>query len=310
MPIDNSHGRVFPVRFDPQQRLTLQRCPGGHRRRPGADMRRHLGLLVLLFTVGCDNAQLPAQPTAPLPAPTLQEFRLTGSVRDTASRPLSAARVEVIAGPNAGTVTTTNERGRFSMPESFTGVITVRASKDGYAPETTSIPSPRALERLPAGGASNWDMSFDLAPLGPSVDLAGLHTMTLTADRACTNLPEAARAHLHRNDFIRLPINLFQCAAQRCAVSVDLAVCRSTAVLYPQSVRDSGCRQIRRDLHHNRGTVGGSGLSRNRRLGRRLIWSFRTDGAIGGEFRVLSDDAGVHERRVLGMPGSQQCARC
>ena len=42
-------------------------------------MRRLLGLLVLLFTVGCDNAQLPAQPTAPLPAPTLPEFRLSGS---------------------------------------------------------------------------------------------------------------------------------------------------------------------------------------------------------------------------------------
>ena len=158
-------------------------------------MRRHLGLLVLLFTVGCDNAQLPAQPTAPLPAPTLPEFRLSGSVRDTASRPLGEARVEVIAGPNAGTVTTTNERGRFSMPESFTGVITVRASKDGYAPETTTIPSPRALERLP--GASNWDMSFHLAPLGPSVDLAGLYTLTLTADRACSNLPDAARARTY-----------------------------------------------------------------------------------------------------------------
>lgn len=157
-------------------------------------MRRHLGLLVVLFTVGCDNAQLPAQPTAPLPVPSLPEFRLSGSVQDTASRPLSAARVEVIAGPNAGTAATTDERGRFRMPESFTGVITVRASKDGYAPETSTIPSPRALERLPAGGASNWDMTFDLAPLGPSVDLAGLYTLTLTADRACSNnLPEAAR---------------------------------------------------------------------------------------------------------------------
>jgi Carboxypeptidase regulatory-like domain len=161
-------------------------------------MRRHLGLLVLLFTVGCDNAQLPAQPTAPLPAAMLPEFRLSGSVRDTASRPLGEARVEIIAGPNAGTATTTDERGRFRMPESFTGVITVRASKDGYAPETSSIPSSRALERLPAGGASNWDMSFDLAPLGPSVDLAGLHTLTLTADRACSNnLPEAARVRTY-----------------------------------------------------------------------------------------------------------------
>ena len=160
-------------------------------------MRRHLGLLLMLFTGGCDNAQSPSQPTAALPVPPL-EFRLSGSVRDTAATPLAAARVEVIAGPNAGTATTTDERGRFRMPDSFTGVITVRASKDGYASETTIIPSARVLERLPAGEAPNWNMTFDLAPLGGSVDLAGVYTLTLTADRACSNnLPEAARARTY-----------------------------------------------------------------------------------------------------------------
>jgi hypothetical protein len=158
---------------------------------------RHFGAMVLLFAVGCDNAQLPVQPTLSLPAPTLPEFRLSGSVRDTASRSLGGSRVEIVAGPNAGTFTTTNEHGRFSMPGSFTGVVTVRASKDGYTPETMTVPSPRALDRLPATGGWDWSMSFDLAPLGPSANLAGMHTLTLTADRACTTLPQEARTRTY-----------------------------------------------------------------------------------------------------------------
>jgi hypothetical protein len=158
---------------------------------------RHFGAVLLLFAVGCDNAPLPVQPTLSLPAPTLPEFRLSGSVRDTASRPLGGSTVEIIAGPNTGTFTTTNENGRFSMPGSFTGVVTVRASKDGYATETTSIPPLRALDRIPPTEGSNWDMAFDLAPLGPSANLAGMYTMTLTADRACTNLPQEARTRTY-----------------------------------------------------------------------------------------------------------------
>jgi Carboxypeptidase regulatory-like domain len=148
---------------------------------------------VHLFVFGCADATSPVEPTPP-PAvpPALQEFRLSGAVSDAAWRPLKGSRVEVIDGPRAGSVATTDEAGRFSMPGTFTGNVTVTASKDGYVPETRPVlaqgyPSPAGN----AGGS--WEIAFSLGPLGPSASIAGVYTLTLTADRACTNLPDTAR---------------------------------------------------------------------------------------------------------------------
>ena len=100
--------------------------------------------------------------------------------------------MEVIDGPRAGTVATTDEAGRFSMPGTFTGNVTVTASKDGYTPDTRPVlaqgyPSP------PGNAGGSWEIAFSLGPLGPSANIAGVYTLTLTADRACTNLPDNAR---------------------------------------------------------------------------------------------------------------------
>ena len=100
---------------------------------------RHLAAVVLLFAVGCEDGKSPVQPTPPVSvspesAPPIV-FSLSGSVQDTASRPVAGARVEIIAGDRSGTFETTDGYGRFRMPGTFTGTVTVAGSKDGYRQE-------------------------------------------------------------------------------------------------------------------------------------------------------------------------------
>jgi hypothetical protein len=141
--------------------------------------------VVLLFSLGCGDGQAPVQPTpSVLSATTLAEFSLSGDVYDTAARPLGGARVEITSGPSAGTVTTTDETGRFSMSGTFTGAIAVTVSKNGYVPATRTF-------------SQHVGHVFSLEPIGPSVNLAGVYTLTLTADSACTRLPDAARTRTY-----------------------------------------------------------------------------------------------------------------
>jgi hypothetical protein len=143
---------------------------------------RHVAAVALLFCLGCGDAQLPAQPTPSLPA--LAEFPLSGDVYDTAGRPLGGARVEVTSGPRAGTVATTDEAGRFSMPGTFAGTIAVTVSKDGYVAATRTF-------------SQHVRHTFSLEPIGPSVNVAGVYTLTLTADSACTHLPGEVRTRTY-----------------------------------------------------------------------------------------------------------------
>lgn len=93
-------------------------------------------------------------------------------------------------------VTTTDETGRFSMPGTFTGMITITASKDGYVPQTRPFPPPnRPLP--PSEGVGRSEVFFHLGPHGPSANIAGVYTLTLTADSACTNLPDEARTRTY-----------------------------------------------------------------------------------------------------------------
>lgn len=163
---------------------------------------RHLGAVVLLFSLGCGDGKSPVQPTPPPIAPTPQVFSLSGGVYDTARRPLGGSRVEVIDGQRASMVTTADETGRFSMPGPFTGTVTVTASKDGYVPETTTVPTNPPPNRplpppLPPGEVRRVDFNFSLQPHGPSANIAGVYTLTLTADSACTNLPDEARTRTY-----------------------------------------------------------------------------------------------------------------
>jgi hypothetical protein len=154
---------------------------------------RYLGAVLMLVSLGCGDAKVPVEPSPPSVAPALQEFRLSGAVSDTANRPLAGSKVEVMDGSRTGTVGTTDEAGRFSMPGTFTGNITLTASKDGYVRETRPVvPSGLPLPQGNAGGG--WELAFHLEPIGPSANVAGMYTATLTADSMCTNLPAEARS--------------------------------------------------------------------------------------------------------------------
>lgn len=144
----------------------------------------------------CDSHAPAPGITAPeaLVPPALQDFQMSGAVTDTVNRPLNGARVEVIDGSRAGTVATTDEAGRFSMPGTFTGNITVTVSKDGYMRETR----PLFRGQFPMGGAGQRiEFYFRLESLLPSPNLAGVYTLTLTADNACHNLPAEARTRTY-----------------------------------------------------------------------------------------------------------------
>ena len=154
---------------------------------------RQLPSVVLLFSLGCGDVQVPVLPTPSLPAPTtLAEFSLSGDVYDTAGRPLGGASAEVTSGPRAGTVTTTDEAGRFSMSGTFTGAIAVTASKDGYVPATRTF-------------SQHVGHTFSLEPVGPSVNIAGVYTLTLTADSACTHLPGEVRTRTYTATIVPSP---------------------------------------------------------------------------------------------------------
>jgi hypothetical protein len=173
----------------------------------GSMERRQLYTPVVLAVVallpGCGDARSPVHPTAPPVMPALEEFRLTGGVTDTAYRPLSGARVEVINGLRAGTVATTDEAGRFSMTGTFTGTTTVIASKDGYLRDSRTVPL--GVSPLPLPGGGNWDLAFHLEPLGPSPNIAGVYTLTMTADSACTSLPNEARMRTYTATIVPIP---------------------------------------------------------------------------------------------------------
>jgi Carboxypeptidase regulatory-like domain len=157
--------------------------------------------LLVLFSLGCGGSVSPTQPTLSPPASMPQEFSLSGSVADTAFRSLADARVEVITGSKAGTFTITDVNGRFLMPGTFTDTVTIRATSDGYQPETKTVPPnfpPNGfVPPLPPGEVRRWDVYLSLQPDGPSANLAGAYTLTLSADTACTNLPEEARTRTY-----------------------------------------------------------------------------------------------------------------
>jgi hypothetical protein len=152
---------------------------------------------MLLVSLGCGDRGSPSQPTAVPPVPPPEAFVLSGSVADTAFRSLAGSRVEVIAGSGVGTFTTTDERGRFSMPATFTDTVTIRASRDGYLPETHTVPPPYALPPRPTGEVRHWDVYLTLQPGGLSANLAGAYSLTLSADSACTSWPEEVRTRTY-----------------------------------------------------------------------------------------------------------------
>ena len=143
-------------------------------------MRRTLALAAALVLIGCE----PSAPTSPTPGLAPPTFAVSGRVADTLVRRLAGARVEVIAGPLAGTAVTTDDNGEFTFSTPLAISTEIRASKPGYRDATRSV--------FWAPGNST-RLEFLLGSSAPTVDLTGEYEITFTADPACGQLPDIAR---------------------------------------------------------------------------------------------------------------------
>jgi hypothetical protein len=153
---------------------------------------RHL--LRAASTVAAMAIVTSCSPTAPghtsEPSPT--GLSLFGKVVDNAGRLLPGARVEVVTGQGMGTSVVTNEVGRYQLPSTLGGTISVRASKEGYESSAYTFDLPRSSPT-----------DFVLHFLGPSLDVAGNYTVTFTAAATCTELPQEARVRTYQASITR-----------------------------------------------------------------------------------------------------------
>ena len=257
-------------------------------------MRQMAGIL-LLICLGCGDSNSPVQPTTNQPtpaepAPAPQVFLLSGSVSDSASRPLSGASVEVTTGPTAGTRTTTNQAGRFWLPETFSGVVTITAAKDGYLADTRTVPIRPLPLPTPPGGLT-LDLSFSLEPDGPSANIAGVYGLTLSPDGACSDLPDDARTRTYTATMaLGIPFNLVLRDAER----------RPDRRVALQSLfRDESSRGLRKYVCSIRGAAERDDLPGRRRRSHGVVQPLWNHGAVCGLFPVLPHRAGLVPRGVL-----------
>lgn len=159
---------------------------------------RRLAVLiaVVVTSAGCDDRQdrrWLSTGTGPTPVSPLSPVSpgMRGTVVDTAFRRLPGVRIEVVAGPQAGAVTTSDASGRFGFAGPFDESSAFRASKDGYAEATAPL-------GYCEGCYPQHVAHFTLPLLAPSVDIAGTYDMTITADPRCTLLPEHVRSRTYR----------------------------------------------------------------------------------------------------------------
>jgi hypothetical protein len=155
---------------------------------------RFIAASIVMTCLGCGDSKSPVQATPVLPKPAPGPVSVEGQVNDTALRALADVRVEVVDGPSAGIFATTNPVGHYELP-AVSEPLTIRATKDGYAPFTTT----RSI------GDSPLSIYIVLALSTPSVSMAGDYTLTLTADTACSGLPDAARSRTYTVSMTSLP---------------------------------------------------------------------------------------------------------
>lgn len=135
------------------------------------------------------GAPSPVEAPSPQPPPVATPgITVAGTVVDAAWRPLGGARVEVLNGPQAGRIAVANHQGEFSISGEFDDATRFRATMDGHREATAALP-PRCDACNP-----HWWIHFGLEAVAPHADLTGAYTVTITADSACTSLPEQARS--------------------------------------------------------------------------------------------------------------------
>src|SRR3979490_1399262 len=99
---------------------------------------RLIAASIIMTCLGCGDSKSPVQATPVLPAPAPGPVSVNGQVNDTALRPVAGVRVEAVDGARAGVFATTNTAGHYELPGVFSEPFTVRATKEGYSPFTTT----------------------------------------------------------------------------------------------------------------------------------------------------------------------------
>ena len=140
-------------------------------------------VLCLATWVGCES-------TSPS---SLVEYSLTGTVYDTARRPLAEVHIGVAAGSRVGVSAVSDGAGHYELPGTFTGAQVLRAEKPGFAPVTI-------LHHSSVSGPSRRDIYLTNPE---TADVSGDWTVTLIANSSCTEIPEAIRTRSYRGS-IRL----------------------------------------------------------------------------------------------------------
>ena len=166
-----------------------------------------LGLAVSI-AAGCDHPHSPAAPTDPpssapvAPSQPAGETHLRGLVIDRAGRRLQAADVTVIDGPFAGKRIVTDEAGSFELKGTAQGIVTLRASHDGFEART------QALTWQRASSPREIDAILWLESLEPPIRLdSGEYTLTVSIDLSTATghpgIPQAPCAGLPNSLAVR-----------------------------------------------------------------------------------------------------------
>ena len=150
-----------------------------------------IGTVLWLATcVGCESTSPSSAPSLlePVPGPSLVEYSVTGTVYDTARRPLAEVHIGVAEGSRVGVSAVSDGAGHYELPGTFTGSLVLRAEKPGYAPVTIGHQPP------PFSGSSRRDI-YLTNPETP--DVTGDWSVTLIANGSCTEIPEAIRTRFY-----------------------------------------------------------------------------------------------------------------
>jgi hypothetical protein len=92
-------------------------------------------------------------------------------------------RIDVISGPQVGTVTFSDDSGNFVIEPKLSAASQVRASKPGYVESVEFV----------GGSGATVELKFVLSSANAPLDWRGTYDVTMTVDTTCTELPEIAR---------------------------------------------------------------------------------------------------------------------
>jgi hypothetical protein len=156
--------------------------------------RLHRPLIALaLVTGGCGRDAGPASITPTAPSSPYVFAEITGSVVDTAFRPVAGVTVEILDGAEAGRSAVSDAVGTFVFSSGTYGSnIAYRATKDGYVTQTVTGP---LAYSWPSSKAS---LVITLESTVAPVEIeSGEYVAIMVTDPSCTQIPDQMRTRTY-----------------------------------------------------------------------------------------------------------------